>query len=98
MSSLIDRRSFLKIGALGAVSAISALSQNSFGAVSPLANLRERRLSFYNLHTSESLETVYWAEGSYLPESLAAINHHLRDYRTGDIREIDRRLLDLLCD
>src|ERR1041385_372795 len=98
MSSLINRRSFLKIGAIGAVSA--ALPHTIFGSVlggaapvsaaSPLANLSERKLSFYNLHTSESLETVYWAEGSYLPESLAAINHHLRDYRTGDVREIDR--------
>jgi len=61
------------------------------GAAAP-----ERSLSFYNLHTSEKLKTVYWAEGAYVPEGLAAINHHLRDYRTGEVREIDRRLLDLL--
>src|SRR5262245_37853251 len=96
----IDRRSFLKIGTIDVV---SGLAQNVFGSVlspdpaAPLANLSERRLSFYNLHTAETLNTVYWTEGEYLPESLDAINNHLRDYRTGDVREIDRRLLDLLC-
>ena len=54
--------------------------------------------TFYNLHTAENLKTVYWAEGEYIPESLAAINHHLRDYRTGEVRDIDRRLLDVLCE
>jgi uncharacterized protein YcbK (DUF882 family) len=39
---------------------------------------------------------VYWADGGYIPESLAAINKVLRDHRSGTIHEIDRRLLDLL--
>jgi uncharacterized protein YcbK (DUF882 family) len=39
---------------------------------------------------------VYWAEGRYLAEGLAAIDHLLRDHRTGEVRPIDRRLLDLL--
>src|SRR5262249_39264073 len=55
-----------------------------------------RSLSFYNLHTAENLRTVYWADGRYIPESLAAIDHHLRDFRTGEVHEIDRRLLDVL--
>jgi len=63
-----------------------------------LSNVRERSLSFYNLHTSESLKTVYWAEGDYIHESLTAVNYHLRDYRTGEVRDIDRRLLDALCE
>jgi uncharacterized protein YcbK (DUF882 family) len=63
-----------------------------------LSNVRERSLSFYNLHTSENLKTVYWAEGDYIPESLTAINYHLRDYRTEEVRDIDRRLLDALCE
>ena len=57
----------------------------------------DRSLSFYNLHTSEKLKVVYWAGGEYVSESLAQINHLLRDYRNGKTHEIDPRLLDLLC-
>lgn len=56
----------------------------------------ERRLSFYNTHTGESLTTVYYAMGSYLKESLYDINHIMRDHRTGEEKVIDRALLDLL--
>jgi len=87
--SVFDRRSFLKFGAVGA---LAAMAPGAF------ANVRERSLSFYNLHTDESLKTVYWADGAYIPESLAAINHHFRDYRSGEVREIHPRLLDVLCE
>ena len=56
----------------------------------------ERRLSFYHLHTGESLDAVYWADGGYLTESLADIDHILRDFRSGEATRIDRKLLDLL--
>ena len=65
---------------------------------STLTNLRERSLSFHNLHTGESLKTVYWQQGDYLPSSLADINRVLRDHRTGERHDIDPGLLDLLCD
>jgi uncharacterized protein YcbK (DUF882 family) len=55
-----------------------------------------RSLSFLNTHTGEKVSAVYWADGSYRPEGLAAINRVLRDHRTGLVREIDRRLLDVL--
>ena len=86
---------FLKLGTLSLWAfprAASASSSNSF-VKAPL-----RSLSFYNLHTTERLNTVYWAEGQYIPESLAGINRVLRDYRTGDIYEIEPRLLDTLCE
>jgi uncharacterized protein YcbK (DUF882 family) len=55
-----------------------------------------RTVSMHNLHTEEKLEAVYWEDGDYIPEVLDAVNHHLRDYRTGDIHPIDPRVLDLL--
>jgi uncharacterized protein YcbK (DUF882 family) len=93
--SPLDRRSFLKLGAAAAkVGAVAALAGPSFALAAPEAP--ERALSFYNLHTSEKLKVVYWAQGAYIPDSLAEINHLLRDHRTGAVHEIDRRLLDLL--
>jgi uncharacterized protein YcbK (DUF882 family) len=56
----------------------------------------ERALSFYNLHTGESLKTVYWADNQYISEGLQAINYVMRDFRLNLEVQIDPRLLDLL--
>jgi len=58
--------------------------------------LASKRLSFYNLHTGESLVITYAEDGRYIPDALRAIDHIFRDYRTGEVKAIDTRLLDLL--
>ena len=95
----LNRRSFLKTG-MGALAVLAtpSLLKATAATSSPLAKLHERSLSFYNLHTSERLKTVYWASGEYLAPSLSDINRVMRDHRTGDMHDIDSRLLDLLCD
>ena len=55
-----------------------------------------RRLSFYSLHTRESLSTVFWQDNRLVPDALAEIDWHLRDFRSGEVRAIDPNLLDLL--
>jgi uncharacterized protein YcbK (DUF882 family) len=57
-----------------------------------------RALAFQNLHTGETLKTVYYAEGQYLPEAIRHIDWLLRDFRTEQVHAIDPRLLDLLAD
>jgi uncharacterized protein YcbK (DUF882 family) len=94
--SSLDRRSFLKMSSL-AVLAAPVLAEAATATTS-LSGLTERSLSFYNLHTSESLKTVYWQRGQYLAPSLAEIHRVLRDHRTNESHDIDPRLLDLLCD
>lgn len=88
----VNRRRFLELTAAGSASLIvskpvAALSYPSMAA---------RKLHFYNLHTSESLTAVYWRDGTYLPEGLAKISYHLRDFRTGGIKPIDPTLLNIL--
>jgi uncharacterized protein YcbK (DUF882 family) len=56
------------------------------------------RLHLYQVHTGERLDIVYRYGNQYEPEALARINLYLRDYRTGDVREYDPRVLDLLHD
>jgi uncharacterized protein YcbK (DUF882 family) len=56
----------------------------------------ERALKFYNLHTGESLSTVYCENGRYVDGALTQINYILRDFRANEIKPIDPRLLDLL--
>lgn len=58
----------------------------------------DRSISLVNTHTGEELSTEFFRAGSYADESLTALNHLLRDYRTGDVAPIDPRLFDLLHD
>lgn len=60
--------------------------------------ISEKKLTFYNIHFDEYLETVYWHEDHYIPESLADINYIFRDRTTGKVMEIHPELLDLLFD
>jgi uncharacterized protein YcbK (DUF882 family) len=55
-----------------------------------------RRVRFHNLHTDEKLDAVYWEDGQYVPDALHAVNHVLRDFRTGDVHPMDPGLLNLL--
>ncbi len=86
MKPRIDRRTFLKLGLLA-----PALPRPAVASLAP-----ERRLALHNLHTEETLERAYWAQGSYLADALAAIDYVLRDHRSGEVAAIDTALIDLL--
>jgi uncharacterized protein YcbK (DUF882 family) len=55
-----------------------------------------RALRFTHTHTGERLAIEYFRSGTYLPDALTTVNHFLRDFRTGDVHDIDPGLLDLL--
>ncbi len=70
-------------------------------SVTPPAPVRAadaRQLSFYHTHTRLSLDVVYYANGEYVDSALDEINRFLKDFRTGEITEINPQLLDLLHD
>jgi len=52
----------------------------------------------FHTHTREEIDVVYFRDGEYLPESLARLDHFLRDHRSGDVHEIDPQVLDILWD
>ena len=56
-----------------------------------------RELRFSHLHTGETLAVEYFQRGRYQPDALDAVNHLLRDFRTGEVHAIDPALLDLLA-
>jgi uncharacterized protein YcbK (DUF882 family) len=88
----LTRRGFLSVSTVaGALAAAGA-------ALPVLATTERRTLSFQHTHTGESLRTDYFIDGIYQPDALEAINHLLRDFRTGDVHAIDPELLDLLND
>jgi len=89
-----SRRRFVK---LVVCSGLTMFSPGSVLAAIHDCTTPERSLSLYNPNTRESLDTVYWVNGEYVPKALADIDHIMRDRRTGKIKPIDPRLLDLLC-
>jgi uncharacterized protein YcbK (DUF882 family) len=56
----------------------------------------EYRLRFYHTHTNQRLDIVYRRGENYLPEALTALDHYLRDHRTGEVHHFDPHLFDLL--
>lgn len=92
MRSLDNR---LKIAPLLAVAAsivgIAAPVNQAF-------SVDERRLSFYHTHTGKSLEVTYAVGGEYVESALLEINAFLSDFRTGDVKEMDAELLDVIYD
>ena len=57
-----------------------------------------RQLSFYHTHTRLSLDVVYYQNGEYVDSALDEINRFLKDFRSGEIAEINPELLDILHD
>ena len=89
----ISRRRFLRFGVLAA--AVSCVPCPAL-ALERTSKRLERSLDVYNVHTGESLSTVYWIKGKYLPMSLRDINYVLRDHHSDQVKPIDPQLFDLL--
>ena len=86
-----QRRSFLKSSvALASVIGMPALAKAAQSAPG------ERTLRLYNTHTGESLRTVFWAQGQFIPDALQDINKVLRDHRNNQVASMDPQLLLLL--
>jgi len=91
----LDRRGFLRLGA--GVTAGLVAAPLLMAPVKVQAAGGERSISLYNIHNGESLKTVYWQDGAYLPEAMREINYILRDRRNGEVEAMDPRLIDLLA-
>jgi uncharacterized protein YcbK (DUF882 family) len=93
MAEISSRRRFLRLG-LAALATPILSRLPAFAEPVPL--LPDRDLSFFNTHTGESAAEEYCRAGCLDGPSLGRINNILRDFRTGEIKDIDVRLLDLL--
>ena len=83
------------------VIALSLVALGITASVTPPEAVRAadaRQLAFYHTHTRRSLDVVYYANGEYVDSALHEINRFLKDFRTGDVSEINPELLDLLHD
>ncbi len=90
----LTRRGLLGIFAATAVAAAPTYS-NAFGLLKGAGDVR--RIRMYSGRTGESLDTIYWIEGDYIPEVLKEINYFMRDWRTGTKIKIDARTVDIMA-
>jgi uncharacterized protein YcbK (DUF882 family) len=90
----LTRRGVLGVFAAGLVAAAPTYG-NAFGLLRGAGDIRKVRM--YSGRTGETLDTIYWIEGDYIPEVLKEINHFMRDWRTGEKTRIDARTLDIMA-
>ena len=90
---------FTRRGLLGAFAATAVIAaptySNAFGLLKGAGDIR--RINMYSGRTGESLDTIYWIEGEYIPDVLKEINYFMRDWRTGTKIKIDPRNVDIMA-
>jgi len=93
-STGFSRRGLLGVFAATMVVAAPTYS-NAFGLLKGAGDIR--RIRMYSGRTGESIDTIYWIEGDYIPEVLEEINFFMRDWRSGGKTKIDPRNIDIMA-
>lgn len=90
---------FSRRGLLGAFAATLVVAaptySNAFGLLKGAGDIRRIRMT--SGRTGETVDTIYWIEGEYIPEVMKEINHFMRDWRSDDAIRIDARAIDIMA-
>lgn len=88
---MIKRRNFLKQAALfGATTGMVATSGRV--AAKTMRPSMEKTLKLYNIHTGETVQATFWAEGRYIEEEVQMLDMLLRDHRANEVLAMQRKL------
>lgn len=91
---MLSRRGLL--GAFAATALIAAPTySNAFGVLKGAGDIR--RIKMYSGRTGETINSIYWIEGEYIPEVLKEINYFMRDWRSDEKTKIDPRNVDIMA-
>jgi uncharacterized protein YcbK (DUF882 family) len=90
----VTRRGVLGVFAAVTVAAAPTYS-NAFGLLRGAGDVR--RIRMYSGRTGESVDTIYWIEGEYIPEVIKEINYFMRDWRSNDQIKYDLRAIDIMA-
>ena len=93
-SATLSRRHLLRAFAATAVVAAPTYSKAA-GFLRGAGDVR--RISMYSGRTGESINTIYWIDGKYIPEALNEINYFMRDWRFNKVINIDTRTIDIMA-
>lgn len=94
------RRAVNRRAVLGAFAGIATIAAAPVYAKAPglLRNAGDiRRIRMNNQRTGESIDSIYWIDGNYVPEVLTEISFFMRDWRQNEIIDYDRRNIDVLA-
>ena len=94
MANGLTRRALLRAFAVTTVVAAPTYA-NAFGFLRGAGDIR--KISIYSSRSGETLESVYWIEGEYIPEAMNEVNRIMRDWRSGDVIRIDGRTIDIMA-
>lgn len=56
-----------------------------------------RAVRLLSRRTDEWIDTVYWVDGQYIPEAVAAISHLMRDWREEVVKPIAPATIDIIA-
>ncbi|MBT12733.1 MAG: hypothetical protein CMI02_11955, partial [Oceanospirillaceae bacterium] len=85
-----NRRQFLKqAAALSAAGLTSSLVSQTAAA-----EQGERSLQVYNIHTGESANCTFWANGQYIDEEIQMLDFLVRDHRANQTLAMQRELYE----
>ncbi len=91
--------SMTRRGLLGAFAATAVMAApnytNAAGFLRGAGDIR--RVRMHNGRTGETIDTIYWIEGKYVPDAMAEVNHLMRDWRQNAVIEMDRRTIDIMA-
>lgn len=95
LSGALTRRHFLSAGLTGiaAFATATLIPDFAFAAAQLPAT---RSLAFRSLHTGEEVKATYLRDNILQPEGVQTLNHVLRDWRSGEVWDMDPQLFDLL--
>lgn len=90
----VSRRGILGVFAATALVAAPTYT-NAFSLLKGAGDIR--RIRMYSGRTGESIDTIYWVEGDYIPEAVKEINYFMRDWRSDDVVGMDPRNFDIMA-
>lgn len=93
MNPNMTRRAFL-----GASLAASGALMVPGMARADSTHAEPRRLRFFNTHTGEKADVVYFEKGIYVPDALTEIDWIMRDFRANAAAPMARGVIDLVHD
>ena len=88
----VSRRSLLGIFAAATVAAAPSYA-NAFGLLRGAGDIRRIRMT--SPRNGENLDIIYWVDGQYIPEAFDEISYFMRDWRSGRVKQIDPRTIDI---
>ena len=90
----VSRRGLLRVFAASVVAAAPTYS-NAFGLLRGAGDIR--RIKMFSGRSGEAIDLVYWIDGKYIPEAFDEISYFMRDWRSGRVKLIDNRTVDIIA-